>query len=51
MCMQLGRGKKEFALNWNPATESTGDAAADALMKPFARGRFNLDAAVAALKA
>ena len=50
MCMQLGRGKKEFALNWNPKAETTGDAVADALMAPFARGRFNLDAAVAALK-
>ncbi len=50
MCMELGRGKREFALDWNPKAESTGNAAADALMKPFARGRFNLDAAVAALK-
>ena len=50
MCMQLGRGKSEFALNWNPKIESTGNIEADALMTPFARGRFNLDAAVAALK-
>ena len=50
MCMELGRGKKEFSLNWDPKTESTGNAEADRLMAPFARGRFNLDAAEAALK-
>ena len=50
MCMQLGRGKKDFSLNWNPSAESTGNAEADALMEPFANGRFNLDAAIAALK-
>ena len=49
MCMQLGRGKKDASLGWNPRTETTGSAAADALMAPFARGRFNLDAAVADL--
>ena len=44
MCMELGRGKKDFSLDWNPATESTGNVAADALMMPFARGRFDLRA-------
>ena len=43
MCMELGRGRKNgFSLNWNPKTESTGLTAADALMKPFARDRFDL---------
>ena len=42
MCMELGRGKKSYSLKWNPAKESTGDAAADALMKPFARDSFDL---------
>ncbi len=41
--MELGRGRKNgFSLNWNPKTESTGLTAADALMKPFARDRFDL---------
>ena len=43
MCMELGRGRKEgFSLAWDPATESTGNAKADALMKPFANGKFDL---------
>ena len=43
MCMELGRGRKDgFSLNWDAKRESTGNAAADALMKPFARGRFDL---------
>ena len=43
MCMELGRGRREFSLSWDAARETTGNAAADALMKPFARGRFDLD--------
>lgn len=42
MCMELGRGRKSFSLKWNPAKETTGDAAADALMKPFARDKYDL---------
>ena len=42
MCMELGRGKKSFSLKWDPAKESTGDATADAPMKPFARDKFYL---------
>jgi hypothetical protein len=42
MCMELGRGKKSHSLKWDPVKESTGDAAADALMKPFARDKFDL---------
>ena len=42
MCMELGRGKKSHSLKWDPAKETTGDAAADALMKPFARDQYDL---------
>ncbi len=42
MCMEMGRGRKSYSLKWNPVTEMTGDAAADALMKPFARDKFDL---------
>ena len=43
MCMELGRGRKDgFRLAWDAKTESTGNAAADALMKPFASGKFDL---------
>ena len=42
MCMELGRGKPSFSLRWDAAKETTGDAAADALMKPFARDRYDL---------
>ena len=43
MCMELGRGRKEgFSLAWDPATESSGNPKADALMKPFANGKFDL---------
>ena len=43
MCMELGRGKKDgFSLAWDVNKEQTGNAAADALMKPFARDRFDL---------
>ena len=42
MCMEMGRGRKSYSLKWDPAKEMTGDAAADALMKPFARDKFDL---------
>ncbi len=42
MCMELGRGRKSYSLRWDSAGETTGDAAADALMRPFARDRFDL---------
>ena len=42
MCMELGRGKKSFSLDWNPNTESTGNAEYDKLMKPFSRDKFDL---------
>ena len=43
MCMELGRGRKAgFRLAWDAAKESTGSADADALMKPFARDKFDL---------
>ena len=44
MCMELGRGRKDgFSLNWDAKRESTGNAAADALMKPFSNGKFDLN--------
>ena len=44
MCMELGRGRKDgFSLNWDVKRETTGKAECDALMKPFANGKFNLD--------
>ena len=42
MCMEMGRGKSSFALKWDAAKESTGNAVADALMKPFARDKYDL---------
>ena len=43
MCMELGRGKKDFSLDWDVAKESTGNAEADRLMRPFANGKFDLN--------
>jgi hypothetical protein len=40
--MEMGRGRKSYSLKWDSTTEMTGDAAADALMKPFARDKFDL---------
>jgi hypothetical protein len=41
--MELGRGKKDgFSLSWDPVKETTGNAAADALMEPFARDQYDL---------
>jgi len=42
MCMELGRGKSSFSLKWDSQRECTGNAEADALMKPFANGKFDL---------
>ena len=43
MVMELGRGKKDgFSLSWDPVKETTGNAAADALMEPFARDQYDL---------
>jgi hypothetical protein len=42
MCMEIGRGKSEGKLSWDAAKEVTGDAEADKLLAPFARGRFDL---------
>ena len=44
MCMELGRGRKDgFSLNWDTRRETTGKAEYDALMKPFASGKFDLN--------
>jgi hypothetical protein len=42
MCMELGRGMSSYTLKWDAKKEMTGNAAADALMKPFARDKFDL---------
>ena len=43
MCMELGRGKKDGAsLKWCPKTESTCCEAAKPMLKPFARGEYDL---------
>ena len=42
MCMELGRGRSSYSLKWDVSRETTGDAAADALMKPFARDKYDL---------
>lgn len=45
MVMELGRGRKDgFSINWDVETETTGLAAADALMEPFARDEYDLRA-------
>ena len=46
MCMKLGR-----KIEWDPKTETTSTPGTAALLKPFARGKFNLDRAIAALNA
>jgi len=52
MCMKLGRGKAQGAsVAWDPKTETSSTAGTAELMKPFARGKYNLDRAIAALKA
>lgn len=51
MCMELGRDKKEGAtLAWNAKTEVSGNAEADAMLAPFARGKYDLRLALAASK-
>ena len=45
MCMKLGRD-----VAWDPRTEKSSTPGAAELMKPFRRGKFNLDRAIAALK-
>ena len=43
MCMELGRGKKDGAtIKWCAQKEDTCCDKARALMKPFARGKYNL---------
>ena len=43
MCMELGRGKKDGAsLKWCPKTETTCCDAAKKMLKPFARGEYDL---------
>ena len=42
MCMELSRGRKEGSLRWDAAKETTGDAAADKMLVPFARGKYDL---------
>ena len=43
MCMELGRGRKDgFSLDWDVKRETTGKPECDALMKPFASGKFDL---------
>jgi predicted dehydrogenase len=43
MCMELSRGKKDGAtLAWDAKKEVSGNAEADKMLVPFARGRFDL---------
>jgi predicted dehydrogenase len=42
MCMELGRGMSSYSLKWDVKKETTGCAKADAMMKPFARDKFDL---------
>ena len=42
MCMEIGRGRKSAKVNWDYRTESTGCPETDAMMKPFARDKFDL---------
>lgn len=49
MCMELGRGKAGGAtLAWDAAREVSGNPAADAMLTPFARGKYDLRPALAA---
>ena len=42
--MELGRGRRDgMSLDWDIKRETTGKAEYDALMKPFANGRFDLE--------
>ena len=42
MCMELSRGKKEGSLVWDAAKEVTGNPEANEMLRPFARGKFDL---------
>lgn len=47
MCMELGRGKKDGAsLSWDAAKEVSGNAEADKMLTPFARGKYDLKIAL-----
>ena len=49
MCMELGRGRKDgFTLAWDAARETTGNAEHDKLLEPFANGKYDLKANLAA---
>jgi predicted dehydrogenase len=49
MCMELGRGKAGGAtLNWDAKREVSGDPKADAMLAPFARGKYDLHVPLAA---
>ncbi len=49
MCMELGRGKAGGAtLKWDAKREVSGDPKADAMLAPFARGKYDLHVPLAA---
>ncbi len=49
MCMELGRGKKDgVTLAWDAKKEVSGDAEADKMLTPFARGKYDLRYSLAA---
>ena len=49
MCMELGRGKKDGAtLAWDAKREISGNAEADKMLVPFARGKYDLKPILAA---
>ena len=49
MCMELSRGRTDgAALAWNAAKEVSGNPEADAMLKPFARGKYDLRYSLAA---
>ena len=49
MCMELGRGKAGGAsLNWDAKNEVSGNREADAMLAPFARGKYDLHVPLAA---
>jgi len=51
MCMELGRGRKGGAtLAWDAAKEVSGNAEADRLLVPFARGKYDLRRSFAGTK-
>jgi len=50
MCMELSRGKKEGTLGWCAKKETTGNAEADRMLTPFARGKYDLCRSLAAAK-